>query len=506
MNFQEDILPSLGVEMEMPTAHAMTGRSHPVGPFFRNLLNLWKTRNVSASLLQSQGLDYGITSPNGLHSLDNAYNNLESSLGPVSPGPDSLDILKNIIARELCDIDSVLACEEAMVINFSEHPCVSVDEDFYYRVRAPRSLYDYQVLHRGWNHMSGFDAKAHNSPSTSIPFDQSISALNCLLALTPAFIALYANSPFEGGKITGFKENRLNIWARQMDCSRMSGDHKLHRPPGQPFRNFAGYLSWMFGPGTQMWFADIQTHVKNPDTMYLVQGDPPLLDFLHGGKQFAYPFGGGPGKIVSPSLETLFYHQFTQYTECRLRYGLKDKGPDPGEFLDTMDNRPDKLEELFAQHISHCYLEGRAAGANFADKELIQLDQGEIPASVTVSPSALQAGLLANLSKTKQLVGRYAWRDLMGLRMEAAKKGLAAEFGGIKVRDLCARTLETAGQGLKSEQAWMLAYPLWVLETGKTGADRALERFGKIPGPAEERIWNLILERRMVPLLPFNSG
>jgi hypothetical protein len=499
-NLRTDIFPSLGVEIEMPTAHALTGRTHPVGPFFRNLQDLWKKRNVSTSLLQARGRDYGLRSPVGLHSLDNGYNNLESSLGPVPGGSDSLEVLSELVRRELHDVDHALAREQAMVINFSEHPQVVVNKDFYHRVRAPRSLYDYQVQYRGWNHMSGFDAKAHNSPSTGIPFDQSIIALNCLLSLAPAFIALYANSPFEEGKITRFKENRLNIWAWQMNCSKMAGDHKLHCPPREPFRNFAHYLSWMFGPGTQMWFADREGDGKTPDEMYLMPGNPCLLEFLRGGRQQAYPMGGGLGKTVQPGIKNLVYHQFTQYTDCRLRYGLKDQGPDTGLFMDILDNHPDRLEEFLNPYISYCYMEGRSAGANFADKELAMLDQSEIAASVPVSPSAMQVGLLRNLNKTKKLVDGYGWNNLLGLRMEAVRQGLDAEFGGIRVKDLCARVLDIAGESLDSTHARMLSYPLWVLRTGKTGADRALERFEQLSGSPEERIRKLILERRMIPV------
>lgn len=483
----------------MPTANALTGETHPVGPFFRNLKKVWEARNEPAELIQVQGRDLGLITSAGLHSLDNGYNNLESSLGPVPPGPDSLDMLADRIRSELLDVDQVLKQEQAMVINFSEHPRVMVDIDFYLKYRAPRSIYSYSVGHRGWNHMAGFDSKAHNSPSTSMSVDQCIPALNCLLALAPAFTALYANSPFEKGRITKYKENRLTFWERLFSSSRMPEDRRFCRPPEKPFRNLAEYMVWMFGPGTRMWFADIEGQVKNPDTMYLIPGDPPLLDYLRGGRQLAYPFGGGPGRTANPCISTLVCHQFTQFSDCRLRYGLLDNGPELEKFLDILDNHPHKLEELFAPHLSYCYLEGRSSGANFADQELTGLDQHEIPASVAVSPSALQYGLLMNLNQAGALVAEYAWKDLAGLRMEAARFGLDAEYNGVRVRDLCAKVIDVAGQGLRADQVWMLAYPQWVLRTGRTGADRALMRFDNLPGPPEERIWKLILERRMLP-------
>ncbi len=484
----------------MPVAHALTGRTHPVGPYFKNLQKLWSSRNNSTELLSARERYYGLRSPAGLHSLDNGYNNLESSLGPVPAGPDSLDVLSDLIRSELRDVGRTLSREQAIIINFSEHPHVMVDKNFYYAVRAPRSIYDYQIQHRGWNHLSGFDAKAHNSPSTGISFEKSIAGLNCLLALAPAFIALYANSPLEEGKITGLKENRLNIWSRQMDCSRMTGDHKLHHTPRKPFRNFAHYLTWMFGEGTQMWFADCKGDGKSPADMYLIPDDPSLLEFLRRGEQQAFPMSGGAARTVQPSMADIVYHQFTQYTDCRIRYALKGQGPDLNLFLNILDNHPERLEELLNPYIDYCYLEGRSAGANFPDQELIRLDKSEIAASVTVSPSALQAGLLRNLDKTEKLVTKYGWDNLLGLRKEAVRLGLEAEYKGLQAKELCAAVLETGGQGLNPGQEWMLDYPFWVLQTGKTGADRALDRLEKMPGEHKERLWNLILERRMIPL------
>ncbi|MFW6005414.1 MAG: hypothetical protein ACOCPN_02950, partial [Desulfonatronovibrionaceae bacterium] len=64
---------------------------------------------------------------------------------------------------------------------------------------------------------------------------------------------------------------------------------------------------------------------------------------------------------------------------------------------------------------------------------------------------------------------------------------------------LCGRVLETAGQGLRSQDHWMLNYPLWVLKAGITGSDRALARFEQLVGSHNQRLRQLILERKMIP-------
>lgn len=507
MNSRPDSLgpwPSVGVELEMPTAHAESGASHPVGAFFRRLGEILDSKGQCPCLLLADDRDYGLQSLRGLHSLDNGYNNLESSLGPVPAGPRALHDLADMVRAELADVDLALSREGAMVVNFSEHPDVRVNQAFYLAVRAPKSVYDYQIRHRGWNHMSGIDAKAHNSPCTGMDLADAVTGLNCMLALAPAFIALFANSPFEAGQVAGCKENRLSIWPRQLDCSRMPGDRKLHRMPQRPFRHLADYLLWMFGPGTQMWFTSMAGQDKNPKDIYLVPGDPSLLEFLRGKAWIARPFHGGAELQVRPKLEHLVRHQFTQYSDCRLRYGLRDDGPELGRFLAVLDTRPDKLEELLQPHLDYCYLEGRAAGANYPDRELCDVasdgSAASVATSVAVSPSAMQYGLLRDLKQTRRLVDRYAWTDLAGLRDQAVRHALAGEYGGISVRTLCAEVLEIAGQALPGDQSWMLAYPEWVLRTGKTGADRALERFDQLAGSAQERIKKMVLERRMIPV------
>ncbi|MFN2267601.1 MAG: glutamate-cysteine ligase family protein [Desulfonatronovibrio sp.] len=497
---ESTVFPCVGVELEMPTAHIRTGKTHPVGPFFRNLRQIRELRGEKGELLAHHGRDYGLKFEQGLHSIDNGFNNLESSIGPVRQEKGCLDQLNSLIHRELKDISTAMERENAMVINFSEHPDVRIDQKFYSSVRAPRSIYEYQTNYRKWNHMAGFDAKAQNSPSTETGLEDAIAGLNCLLGLAPAFIAIYANSPFEAGRITGFKENRLTIWPKQMDCSRMMGDKKLHQAPARPFANLADYLNWMFGPGTSMWFVSESESGKTPMDMYLIPSDPPLLDFLKSGPCQGKSFLHKNKKIITPDIRHLVYHQFTQYTDCRIRYGLKDKGPVLDEFMDILDNHPDKLEEFLAPFISFCYLEGRAAGANFPDKELAELDKSNISRSLVISPSAIQYGLLRNLSQSLMLMEKYRWTDLLGLRNEAVKNALDGDYNGIKVKDLCMDVVETAAQGLDPDNEWMLAYPQWVLQTGKTSADRALDRLSRMTGSLKERIAKLTLERRIVPV------
>ena len=84
------------------------------------------------------------------------------------------------------------------------------------------------------------------------------------------------------------------------------------------------------------------------------------------------------------------------------------------------------------------------------------------------------------------------------LREAAIKDGLQGEVNGETVGSLTGKVLEVASRGLEPDEQWMLSYPQWVLETGKNGADRALQQLGD--NTDRESIRKLVLSRNV--LLP----
>lgn len=86
---------------------------------------------------------------------------------------------------------------------------------------------------------------------------KAVLALNVILAASPAFIALFANSPFENGEYSGYRENRLTLWPRMFRHARFAADDRLHRLPGRAFADLRDYFEWMFGEGSTMQLASI---------------------------------------------------------------------------------------------------------------------------------------------------------------------------------------------------------------------------------------------------------
>lgn len=517
---------TLGLEIEMPVAACDTGASHKVGHYFHALARSKQLRGEKAEILHLQQQAVAVCSPFCKSGLDNAFNNLESSIGPFAE-EDPLDQLHKALCQELQDVARALAEEPqpAMVINFSEHPCVHVTDDFYYGMRTPKPSYDYIVRYRGWKHMAGVDAKAHNGPTTGATPAEAALGLNVLLAASACFIALYANSPFEAGSPTGLLENRLTIWPRMFASSRFACDLKLSQMPERPFLGWADYFHWMYGPGTCMMFlapagsADYKTSAS----MLQAEGDPSLLEFLQAPSWPGRVFQTGEPVRIRPDMRHLEFLQFSNALDCRLRFALH-KDASLQTFLANLqtclDQTPSEPEgqasafwehgepptqeqqfcEFFATQLQYVYLEGRAPGANLPDRELASLDDASVPASVASSASALQLGLCNRLEQARRLLARHPWRVLRQLREEAARHGLDAVCEGVRVDTLCHELLELAAEGLQPEQRWLLAYPRHVLQTRQSGATRALAAFERMSGSPQERLLRLVRERGLVPL------
>lgn len=500
-------MATLGIELEMPVICKDTGSLHLVEGYFQTLAAGKQGRGETARVSRLADRDIAVWSPGVVNSVDNAFNNLESSIGPIPDIPRNLELLHLTIDHELHDIISALDGENATILNFSQHPATALEQTYYLAARAPKPIYDYWVNCRNWDHKAGIDAKAQNSPTTGVTFFEAVAGMNLLLAMSPVFIALYANSPFACGRPSGFKESRLQIWSDMFRGSRFAGDRMLHRMPDRPFADLKDYFGWMFGQGTNMQciFSQGESDYKKSGKLLRVAGDPPLLDFLRKGSWPARSLDEGEGgdrvSQVHPDMRYLEFLQFSHFLDVRIRFRLKKKTMPVELFLQTFDGEA-SLEELFASFSESSYLEGRAAGANFPDLELTGQDDEDIARSVVISASALQLGLLQNRGEAWKIAMHHGWTAMQGLREAAIKEGLQGQYAGISLQRLCREMVEVAAAGLERQEQWMLSYPRFVLDTGKNGADRALAAYDKATGDPACRLRQVIAARQIVDLLP----
>ena len=255
-----------------------------------------------------------------------------------------------------------------MLLNASEHPACTLDTEWYRRVRAPRPIYDELVDHRGWLHRVGIDAKAQNSPCTSVPAALACRALSVALGLAPAAIALFANSPLQAGRETGLKENRLTMWDRMFRHARYAGDHYLQQLPPQPFEDLGDHFRWMFGPATtsRALPAAPSQDYKRAAPLYL-RDAPCLARFLAAPRWSARDGATGRESSLVPQAAHFVYSQFAHFLDARWRYRL-DAPLDLRELREMWD-RPGGLEILFERLGAQGYRR-RAPGAVFPDRQL----------------------------------------------------------------------------------------------------------------------------------------
>ncbi|SEJ51557.1 glutamate-cysteine ligase family protein [Achromobacter sp. NFACC18-2] len=460
---------TLGLEMEMAVARRDTGASHAVSGYFARLAAIKAMRDESPGLSQLAGRDVGVSVAAGESGLDNGFNLLETAFAPVSEREGGLAELGRRVRRELDDAQAALEAEGATVLNVSEHPACTLDPAWYASVQVPRPIYRELVGHREWLHRVGIDAKAQNSPCTSVDVRQAARALNVVLALAPASVAIFANSPLENGRETGFKENRLTVWDRMFRHSRYAGDHYLQRLPERPFADLGDYFRWMFGPETASRCLPLafEDGYKSAVGVYL-QGSPSLSRFIASEGWPGLRTDTGASVTVAPHGGHFEYSQFAHFLDARWRYRLASPPPLPA--LREAWRRPGGIEELYAGLGVVGYIEGRAPGACFADEQLVREAGQAVAATTVMAPSALQLGLMRNLDAAEDLMREWGWLRLRGLRAVAMRDALDDDAVCALARD----TLAVAQASLDAGERRWLDYARYVVDSRSTGADRLL--------------------------------
>lgn len=486
----------IGLELEMAVVRVADGHSHAVTRYFDALAGLKQRRGLAVTETRLGARLVGLDTLEGHSGLDNGHNLLETAFAPITGGPGGLDRLAALVVQELREAEQALATEGAALLNASEHPDCSLGADWYARARTERPIYRELVDYRGWRHHLGIDAKAQNGPCTSAPVMQAVRALNVMLALAPAGIALFANSPLESGRDTGLKENRLTLWDRMFRDSRFPGDHYLQRLPDRPFNDLGDHYRWMYGAGTvsRALPLTLGQDYKTVAPVYL-QGDPSLADFLQS--------AGWPGRCgetgqsidLAPQGAYFVYGQYAHFLDARWRYRV-DRDPELHELLSAW-SRPGGIEELLLACGADGYIEGRAPGSVFADAQLLAEAGRAVAASAPMAPSAWQLGLLCNLDEAEQLWRQWGWGRLSGLRGVAIRDALDDD----QVHALARETLAVARAGLPAGEQHWLDYADHAIQTRRTGADR-LRGLWQDHAGQEDRLARVCAQRRVCVVEP----
>lgn len=495
---------SYGAEVEKVFSDA-DGQPHAVDTsYFQRLSEIARHRGDDPKLESVSNQVIGVTNSLGCETLDNSFILGESSVWPaISEDEGGLSTLNEVLNHQLRDVQVALSGSGGFVLNFSNHPLVTIDEATYQRYVAPKPVYDFLRNVRGWDHKSGIDAKAQNSPSIGVSAENAVEALNISMAISAAAIALFANSPFEQGRLSTHQESRLKLWDEIFKKSPWSGDQRTTQMPDRPFHSLKDYFTWMFDDDTSMYFVVKDKGIPSKDekgnvALLRIEGDPSLLRFMQGGEWKGLEYNTSEHHTIIPEMSHFEAMQFTQFSGARIRYKFKDEIPEVEEFREALQGPDSQVDEFFTRHAKYIYIEEREPGANFPDREIFDT-MGLVPAmSVVISPAALYVGAIRNAASAKELINKYGWSELKELRDAAIINGLEATGAGIAVKQLCDDVLEVAHNGLRQEEQWMLSYPDSVLRTGKNGAQRAINRYEELTATPPERIAQIATERALV--------
>lgn len=498
-----------GAEIEKTVAALKNSNSYPVSQnFFKRLKKAADKRGVKShyhfSDIKPKTILGVVSDDLAEQGLDNGFNLLETSL----KYRHSLTELVKFLGLDLKTTQQALLKEDASIINLSIHPLGKRDMRTYKKMVVPKGVYKY-IWYRGWDHSAGIDARAQNSPTTGVSVWEAAGAVSAIIGAGAAFVALFANGPFEEGKISSYKDARLNMWDRMMKGAKVAGDRITTKFPPKKFRTLADYFTWMFSGKTGIHFVLAENTEGKTDykgigeRILIVNGNPAVLSYLSKSKwnaQFFKNIQKGIKKtvVIKPTIIHMEAMQFAQFIGARIRYGLNHKDFPIEDFVKACKQQSKfGVEEIFDRFAKFIYIEGRDAGASFPDIEIL-LAGKDIAESVVISPSAVQTGLIKNLAKVTKYLNKFEWSTLGKLREAAIKDGLQGQAEGIKVKDFTEKILELAAAGLDAKERWMLNYPFWVLETGENGADRAIKFVNKFKGNLNNALVELVKSRKVM--------
>lgn len=499
------IKTTFGAEIEKPIANSHTGNPHTVSQsFFKRLQKRAKERKTFQSYhlsdVQKNVLLGTVSTDLGEQGVDNGWTLLETAL----PYTYSLKELHKIQRMDLKIIQEELQSEGAGVINMSINPLITRTQSAYKKYVAPKGIYQY-IQYRGWDHSAGIDARAQNSPTTGIAVSDAADAVSVIIGAGAAFIALFANSPFEEGRRSNAKESRLLMWERMMNNSVVPGDRLTWKFPSGPFHTLADYFNWMFSEKSGVHFVldtnTTQQYKSMGKSVVILKEQPSLSRYLSKkkweGVRLSEVNDENPSKVViAPSASHIELLQFLQFSGARIRFLIKDTDNFPLDQLVTGLSKPKSgmVESVFEKYGKNFYIEGRDPGANFPDRQL--QEEGNDSAETTmIGPAALQAGLLKNLKKAKKYIFSIPWSQLGKLRTEAIRNGFEGKTENLTVYEFTRNIVEIASEGLSSHDQKYLSYVNWCLETRKNGADRAIEFVNNQKGSMTKRMQKLIISR-----------
>ncbi len=463
-----------GIEIELPIIKY--GAVPFDAEYFLNTLQgIWQDKGYPYHLYTSNGRVLELTSKqkNTTRTVgfDSVYSTLEIAVGPYP----NLAELHTASAELYNDAINCAKAQDACIINFSEMPNQSLHKDNYANIALKSPYFSYVTKHRNLSYNELADSKSQISPCSGVDPIHSIKALNLILKLSPIFIALYANSPYENCIDTHHAENRLRLWQRVFSTSVFENDVLITKCPENFFTSIHHYIKCMYGNDFPCYAIskNKDTPYKKNDDLFILKEAPNMINFLRKDCWDAYAVSDGKECTVKPNIADFFQQQFAYFIDARLRFDFNNKDLQHSELLKAYDKGAQYFDDFFIDQALHVYIENRVPGSQCPDISLKNSPK-EVQQSVHMAVVALQTGILRNIEAIENYLHKINFEKKYSYFRELAiTKGLHGELEGHYLFDIIKNIVKLAEDALTSHEVKLLSYIKYILYEKQNCADKA---------------------------------
>ncbi len=424
----------IGLEVEYPMVCSDTLTGLPQDRIRRIWASLGKD-GWSVSSDPVNGLATGAFRQNvAVDGCLNPNQSISTDTGPlleIAPSPEvSLAALKQQFSKlkelALQQVKSV----GGMLLGLGVHPYTGDTKEEYYRLRTPRSAYDYAIKSRGWPHEKLLNVAAIQEV-IDVPAEESFRAFRVLIRLCGLMMFIFRNAP-DLHHSSGYLCIRPKKWLDSVSSpiARFRSDIQKVNIPLSEILNWQGYfdLLWNTSP---MFLLGTKKH-----GLFYVPDHPTFWKFLTNVPARGWTGVDVLGKeiAVMPDMDHVNCTDWTYFGFCRPRWKFGQEVA-LAELIEAF--RLGRMDSFFEKNATKIVIENRCNATGFPGEEFCSL--------------AFVLGILENLDTAEHLAFQYDydfWRSMFSsAQIEPLRR---TEISTRKVLPLAEKLLSIALDGLSA--------------------------------------------------------
>lgn len=362
----------------------------------------------------------------------NPNQSISTDTGPlleIAPSPEvTLLALKQQFSRlrelALQQVKSV----GGTLLGLGIHPYTGDTKEEYYRLRTPRSAYDYAIKHRGWPHEKLLNVAAIQEV-IDVSKEESFRALKTLIRLCGLMIFIFRNAPsLHNG--SGCLCVRPKKWRDSVTSTMPQFKADIHKVniPAVEILSWQDYfeLLWNANP---MFLLGTKKH-----GLFHIPNHPTFWDFLTKAPEKGWEGLDIFGKeiVVKPAMDHVNSTDWTYFGFCRPRWQFNQE-TNLDELIRAF--RFGEMSSFFEEHATKIVIENRCNASGFPGQELCSL--------------AFVLGILENLDAAEQFASQHDYCFWQRVFLLSQVEPLSrAKIGNNKILALAEKLISIAADGL----------------------------------------------------------